>query len=393
MISVQDAIKKINDNTITLGSVSTPLVDSLNHFSSEDLYAPIDVPPFDNSAMDGYCFRFQDYLENQSLQIEGEIPAGNYINKEIQKGKAYRIFTGAPVILGADTVVMQEKCIVENNMLTFSEKIKQGDNIRGKGSQTQKGEKILEENTQITPSIISFLATFGIKNLKVYKKPTIGILVTGNELVRAGNQLDNGKIYESNSIALMAHLKNKNYEISYLDFVEDNESEVEKKVKEGIDNCNVLLITGGISVGNYDFVRNSLEENKVEEIFYKVKQKPGKPLYFGRKKDKFIFGLPGNPAAVVTCFNVYVEYFLRQLSGSKEFIFTEKATLDSDFYKKTNQLTYFFKAKVSQNQLQILQNQLSYQMDSFAKANAIVYLPESQTEFKEGEQLYYIKNT
>ncbi len=388
MISVKEALHHILQQCHTLPPIRIPLETAGNFIAAETIYSPVAVPFFDNSAMDGYAIRYEDIKNNLPLELHYQIEAGKTRIPELQKGEAAQIFTGAPIPLGADTVVQQENCSVEKGILKLIQSVSPGDHIRKRGTQTQKGDLVVSKGSLLTPEYIGFLATLGIDSVAVFPKPKVGIISTGKELVPAGTILQNGQIYESNSIALKALLHQLEIPVIFSQWIDDKESELYQFVLENHTKVDLLLFTGGISVGDYDFVKPVLEKMEVIEFFYKVRQKPGKPLFFGKKSTTLFFALPGNPSAVVTCFHAYIKPALLQLTGDQPQ--TEHDAILLTPYRKKSGLTHFVKALVQNGKATILDKQLSYQMDAYALANAFVVLNEEQEDFKIGEKVRII---
>lgn len=389
-VSVSEA-KNIIENQISFTSkMELSLLESLGFYTSEAIKATLDVPSFDNSAMDGYGFRFSDISDFSELKVTEVVPAGiskNYF--VLGNGEAVRIFTGAKIPDGVDTVIMQEKVTLIDDQIRFdSTEIQKGDNIRLKASQTQKGTAIVEKNTFINHAVIGFLAGFGIEKVKVYNKLKIGLLFTGNELKEIGNPLSEGEIYNSNAYTLQAALAEINHQFSFIKHVEDTKEATFSAMQEALKSVDVLLITGGISVGDYDYVKPALEELGVTELFYKINQKPGKPMYFGKQQSKFVFALPGNPASVFSCYHQYVKPFLKGCFGRPNFSGEmDFAICLSDVKKKNSEQTQFLKAYYSQGGVRVLGAQESYKMDSAAQANCFVEFSENATEIKVGEKV------
>lgn len=390
MINHQSAIEILKNKSKNCKIITLPLVNCLHLLSAEEVYAPINVPSFDNAAMDGYAFRFEDFQNELDLQIIREIQAGTDTLLPLHKGETARIFTGAPIPENADTVIPQEDVLVENGILKFKKSVNINTNIRQKGTQTQKGTLILKKNTKITAEYIGFLATFGIVELEVFAPPKIGIIVTGKELVKSGNMLENYQIYESNSVFLSAAFQELGIQPLFSIWVDDDKNELKNAIQENAEKVDILMFTGGISVGDYDFVKPVLKDLGVQESFYKVKQKPGKPLFFGTLNNTEIFALPGNPSAVVMCFHVYLKPFIKEKMGIESFTKKEFGILMNEYIKKSG-LTHFVKAFVENNKVEILNNQLSYQMDAYTKANAFAILPENQEHLQIGDKVEVIK--
>ena len=390
MTTHQSAIEVLKNKSKHRKTEILPLANCLHLVSADDVFAPINVPSFDNAAMDGYVFRFEDFLNELNLQIINEIQAGTDALLPLKKGEAARIFTGAPIPENGDTVIPQEDVLVENGMLKFQKKVNKNAHVRQKGTQTQKGTLILKKNTKITAEYIGFLATFGIAELEVFAPPKIGIITTGKELVKAGNSLENYQIYDSNSVFLTAAFEEIGLKLSFSIWVDDNKNELKNAIQENVEKVDVLIFTGGISVGDYDFLKPVLDDLDVQESFYRVKQKPGKPLFFGTLNNTEIFALPGNPSAVVMCFHVYLKPFIKEKMGIESFTKKEFGILMNEYIKKSG-LTHFVKAFVENNKVEILNNQLSYQMDAYTKANAFAILTENQEYFQIGDKVEVIK--
>ncbi|WP_419867998.1 molybdopterin molybdotransferase MoeA [Chryseobacterium sp. CT-SW4] len=388
-IQVTEARQIIEKNIFRTKKTELPLLETLGFYTAEAVYATIDVPSFDNSAMDGYGFIYVN-PKNKGWKIIGEVSAGHSAHAlKVGEGEAVRIFTGAPIPGGVDTVIMQEKVEVSGGFVSFDySAVNKGDNIRHRGSQTEKGELILPENTFISHSVIGFLAGFGIEKITVFEPVKIGLLYTGNELVEVGQPLTDGKIYNSNAYTLQAALAEINQRFSLVKHVEDTAESTFTAIEDALGQVDVLLITGGISVGDYDYVKPSLEKLGVEELFYKIKQKPGKPLFFGKLKQKYVFALPGNPASVFSCYHQYVKPFVLGCFGREDFYKDEDwAVMETTEKKKNKQLTLFLKARYSHGKVRVLNGQESYKMNSAAQANCLMEFPDGIEEIKAGEKV------
>ena len=388
MTTVTDAKRLIHESAKVLPAVTIPLLESLGMTLAEPVVSPADMPPFDQSAMDGYAFQFEAFVPEKPFRVMGEIPAGEQAALRPAPGETMRIFTGAPVPEGTDTVVMQEKVKVSGDQIWIEDfQLKKGSNVRPRGSQTKLGETALEAGTKLTPAAIGLLAGLGITHVKVCAKPKICLLITGSELATPGVQLSGGQVFESNSFTLTAALQELNLQPTLVFRSEDDESLITNYLAAGIEQCDLVIVTGGISVGDYDLVKKSMDNCQVETVFYKVKQKPGKPLFFGKYQQKLLFGLPGNPSAVLTCFYEYIAPALRKMSGrigpTQQ---VAKKTLTEAFTKRPG-LTYFLKGKVQDDSVVPLPAQESYQMSSFALADCLIVLEENRTDYEKGEMV------
>ncbi|MFV9482401.1 molybdopterin molybdotransferase MoeA [Christiangramia sp. ASW11-125] len=374
MVEIQEALEIIRSQDVQLGSEVVGLKDSLDRVLAEDLKADIDLPGFDNSAMDGYALGGLQ----QEYKIVGEVAAGDSKEFILKNGEAVRIFTGAKIPEGSSAVIMQEKTEVKQNLLILDELPKEGQCIRKKGEELKKGELVFSKSYQITAAGIGMLGNLGLRKIKVFKKPVIQMITTGNELVAPGESLHAGQIYESNSGAIEAALKSKGFSSSASRKINDDFELIKTGISEALENTEVLILSGGISVGDYDFVKQALEENGVVELFYKVKQKPGKPLYFGKKGNQFVFALPGNPASSLSCFYIYLLPLLQKLSGLPgKGLLELNLPIFSDFHNRGDR-PVFLKANIDNNLVEILNAQGSSMIGSMAKGNALAFVEANE---------------
>ncbi len=385
MISVQEAKKIISENVSFLEPVLLPLSQAVGLILAEDVYASMDIPSFPQSSMDGYAFSFSGWKQFKKLKITGEIAAGSNETFTLAPENAVRIFTGAAVPAGADTVIMQEKTQIENGELKIEdETIQKGNSVRPRGSEIKAGELALGKESVLSPAAIGFLAGIGITEVKVYPNPSITIIITGNELQQPGQPLLHGQVYESNSFALKAVLQQLHINDIKILYATDKPEVVTETLKKALEQADVVLITGGISVGDYDFVLQAATECGVEKLFHKIKQRPGKPLYFGKKENKLVFGLPGNPSSVLTCFYQYAIPALEKLSKRKIGLQTLQVPLERSF-KKAAGLTHFLKGFYNGKTATPLDAQESFRLSSFAKANCLIKVDEDTTSLNKGE--------
>lgn len=383
MINVKEAKQLIDENCCSQKVKIVTLLEANGSILAEPVHAVMDTPPFDQSAMDGYAFSYENWDKKSHLKVIGIIQTGNYSTEKVLANEAVRIFTGAPIPPGTDTVVMQEKISRnENEIQILDTLLVKGANVRPQGSQTKKGELALQERQLLSPVAISFLAGIGISKVKVFSKPTVSIIVTGKELAKAEDPIAEGKIFESNSIGLIAALQQLGINPVSVEVVDDVEAEIEKAISNQLTS-DILILTGGVSVGDYDLVPASLEQCGVQKIFHKIKQKPGKPFYFGRFNQTLVFALPGNPAAVMSCFYEYVAQAIGHFT-QKEYFKKRVFPLAEDFNKKAG-LTYFLKGKMGEKAVTVLNNQESYKLNSFAVADCLVEFDEEGENFKKGD--------
>ena len=388
MISIKEAIDFVKKHSKPLLKETTkPVLKAGGYTLYRDIKSPINMPPFRQSAMDGYAVHLHNKLTYNYI---GEIKAGDDVKTTLKPGDAVRIFTGAAVPDTANAVMMQEKATVNGNKVVFEINPNLNQNIRDLGEQVKTGATALKKDTKLTPAAIGYLTTLGITQVSVYKKPNIALVTTGNELVKAGQPLPYGKIYESNATMLQSALYNlKFYDIT-CHTIEDDYNKTKDMLHKVIKNNDLILITGGISVGDYDFVGKALLELQTEQIFYKVKQKPGKPLFFGKKENALIFALPGNPAAALTCFYIYVHIALQKMMNRTDIELPRiKAKSKSEFFKKGDR-PQFLKAIHTSTGIEILEGQSSAMLQTFAVSNALVYVPHNVNQIHINDELEVI---
>ncbi|RZJ75529.1 MAG: molybdopterin molybdenumtransferase MoeA [Flavobacterium sp.] len=383
MISVNEA-KKIIDTSVTYNRITTlPLAEAYGLSLAKKVIAAVDIPNFDQSSMDGYAIKFKD--RNLPLSIIGEMAAGATAQLSIGDGEATRIFTGGPLPYNADTVVMQEKIRLEGDtLIILDNSLSEGLYVRPKGAEVKEGEIAMAEGTHLSAAALGFLAGIGCTEIAVYAPPSVGIILTGNELQEPGQPLNFGQVYEANSVQLTAALQKTGCRNIKMYRAEDNPEKLSEVLKKAMSENDVVLLNGGVSVGDYDFVVSAAANCGVEQKFHKIKQRPGKPLYFGVTETKMIFGLPGNPSSSLTCFYEYVLPALEKAMHLSPSLNEIKAEVTHN-YNRPPGLTHFLKASYSNGKVTPLHAQESFRLHSFAQANCFIVLPEESTGCSAGD--------
>jgi molybdopterin molybdotransferase len=387
MISVSEAKKNILTQTSTTSIIEINLYDAMGYASAHDIVSPMHFPAFPQSAMDGYGIRLKDLEKTNVFKIIGEEQTGNIeLQHIIHEGETIRIFTGAKIPQGVDTVIQQEWVIrKENSIIIDNKNATLGLNIRPLGSQTKLGEHVITKGDALNAGTSSLLASLGIETIQVHRKPKIIIINTGKELVKAPLPILDGQVYESNSFALKNALTSLHLEVDEILWIDDDKEKLVEAFKLALSACDLLLVTGGVSVGDYDFVVDALLQNNVQKQFHKIAQKPGKPLFFGTKNETCVFGLPGNPASVLSCFYQYVIPCIRTQVGFRETSLLNLTLPTINSYEKKSGLTHFLKARMIQNGVEILSHQESYKMNTFAIANAMVQIEADIIKVSKGD--------
>jgi molybdopterin molybdotransferase len=385
MISVYQAKQIIGGQDFTPSTREIPLAGAVNRILAEPVHATCDIPAFLQSSMDGFAFRFRDWQRQLPLTVAAQVPAGCSAEITLPAGQAARIFTGAPLPAGADTVVMQEKAVIKEDRLVPEDGLlRAGQNTRAAGAEICRGELALDRGAFLSPAAIGFLASIGTCAVTVYTTPRVALIVTGNELQDPGRPLLRGRVYEACSFMLRAALEQMDIREVSLYRAEDSLQAVTSLLETAIEDHDMVLLTGGVSVGDYDFVVRASERCGVTQLFHKVRQRPGKPLFFGRKGSKPVFGLPGNPSSVLTCFYEYVWPVIRRLDGHADGLLTLKVPLTTGYDKK-NELTQFLKGHYRDGGVAPLAAQESFRLSSFAGANCLICLDENTSTCRKGD--------
>jgi molybdopterin molybdotransferase len=388
MITVEEAKTIVEDKVIPTSQVENrSLQKALNSILAENVHAQINMPPFPQSAMDGYAVNYSG--KDYDIELIGEVSAGSAQKFFLEPNQAVRIFTGAEVPSTANMVVRQEDVSVVNKTIKVHVVPGELANIRPVGEQIKKQNLALPVGHRLNEASIGFLASIGVETVSVYKQPKIVVIATGNELALPGQVLKPGQVYDSNSLMLQTALANKGFTNCTIIKIEDCYSTTVNTISEALSHYDLIIGSGGISVGDYDFIGKALEANKVTSHFYKVKQKPGKPLYFGQKNQTYVFGLPGNPAACLTCFYIYVLPFLNKWAGGTYTGLTEFTGYLKKEYTRRGDRAHFLKGKVVNSEIEILDGQSSAMLQSYAFANAIIYVPLQKSHLFAGDAVKY----
>jgi len=392
--SVTDAQACILEHMQRSGVETVALHDSLDRVLAEDVLSNRNHPPYDVSAMDGYALLFSDVaLANSKapirLHIVDDIRAGQMPQVTIQLGQAARIMTGAPTPAGIDTVIRVEDTELLGDVVSILTPPKQGANIRPLGENLKTGHVVLKQGSMITPGVLAILAMVKKKDVKVFSKPSVAILSTGDELEDIDDAIDENKIPNANSHALYAQCKSLGIEATLLGIAKDNEEDLRAKLAVGL-KYDVLLASGGVSVGHHDFVRPTLEALGITMHFWRVAMRPGHPLAFGTSEsESAVFGLPGNPVASMVCFEQFVAPALRQSMGqNKLYRRTIQARLEHDM-KGSLGKTVFIRVTLSRDEQGYVATSAGAQgsgvLMSMALAEGLLLLPAEHEGLKAGE--------
>jgi len=316
MISVDEALAQIFARIPAPSSERVPLRQAHRRVLAEPLIASHNQPPFDSSAMDGYAVRTSDVVPGRPLKLAGTAQAGARFVGMMSPGQCVRIFTGAPLPIGADAVIMQEEATASGNLITFKSSPRIGQSVRRQGNDFSRGQRLLEPGLALTPAMLTLAASANRPELSVTRRPRVAILATGDELVPPGTSPGPDQIIASNSAGLVALLSADAESVLDLGIVPDDKAKLEQALLHAFDQgVDLLVTTGGASVGDHDHVREGLIDLGVELDFWKLRMRPGKPLMFGSRGRTLIFGLPGNPVSAMVTATVLLRPALRQMTG------------------------------------------------------------------------------
>jgi molybdopterin molybdotransferase len=317
MISIDEALELVLDGLEPLGAERVPLADAAERVAAEAALSAVDLPPFDRSAMDGYAVRAADTAPGVALRLAGGVAAGDVAAAELEPGTAARVSTGAAIPPGADAVLQSELAEERDGSVMPSRALEPGRHIRYRGEDLRAGTVLAAAGAPLTLPRISALASAGVGAVAVHRRPRLHLIVTGSELLPLGAPPEPGHIHESNGLMVRLLAERAGADVTDHGVIGDDRAATVAAVEAGLAG-DVLVVSGGVSVGPHDHVKPAFEQCGVDEVFWRVRIKPGKPLWFGRRGDTLVFGLPGNPLSTIVCFSVFIAPALRRLGGERD---------------------------------------------------------------------------
>ncbi|MFA5060533.1 MAG: gephyrin-like molybdotransferase Glp [Candidatus Omnitrophota bacterium] len=395
MISVDKALNIILKRLRLVSRERVSFQESLGRVLAKDIKATINLPPFSRSSVDGFAVRSIDVKKvlaekSAEFKIVGRIQAGSHPLKCLRKFETMKIMTGAMIPAGADAVIMKEYAQELDGQVKFLRVVRSGENIRFKGEDTKKGATVLKKGNLVTSGVVSLLAALGTKKIAIYRKPKVAVLVTGNELLSIGRRLTPGKIYSANEFGLFGQIKEAGGKPVLLGVAADRLSVLRKKILQGF-KYDCFIISGGVSVGDFDFVPRILKKLSVKIHFHGVSVQPGKPLLFGQKGKTYVFGLPGNPVSTAMTFYKFVRPLLLKIGGQDNILLKSSMAILAEDVKMQARRSKIFRAESfwKNNDLfvRLASHQGSGNVVSLAKATAIFEVPEDVSFLKKGTRL------
>ena len=388
MLELEEARQRLLDAIQPLPAEKAPLRDAAGRVLDEVVVSPIDLPAFDNSAMDGYAVRSADVASASTespanLKLVGHVPAGAVFTGTVQHGTCVRLFTGSPLPDGADAVVMQEDTRVEASQpgaVLILDRAKPWENVRFRGEDAKSGAVLARAGEVVTPGRIGLMVAAGISSVRVHRRPIIGLLATGSELVEAGQPLPPGKIYESNRAALEPLLVRSGAVPRVFPLVPDTLDATCQALQQAFNECDAVVTSGGVSVGELDFVKSAFEKLGGRMDFWRVAIKPGKPFVFGRLGGKFLFGLPGNPVSALVTFLLLVRPALWRWQGAKDVLPPITHGILAEALTNHGDRRHFMRVRVDENgAVHSTGAQASHLLSSLAAANGLAEVSPNAT--------------
>ena len=371
MISEEEARRRVLQSIDLLGERAVPLSRALDCFSARQVEARLPLPIFDNSAMDGYAVVASSSRKGARLKVIGEQPAGIDRELRIAPGEAVRIFTGAPIPLGADAVVMQEDTTREGDEIVVNVGVDPGEFIRRRGCDLAAGQKILARGERIRSTTIALLASQGFADVTIGGQVNAAIVSTGDEIVMPGRKLDQGQIYDSNSILLQALVQRCGASVTSAEHCPDQSERLTEAIQRGIKN-HVLVLAGGVSVGEHDLVRATLRSLGAKIDIWRVAIKPGKPFLFGQVSGCAVFGLPGNPVSAFVTFLQFVRPAILKMMGANNFDLPKTPVRLTVDLANEGDRTHYVRGRIENGTFLPIGRQESHALFGLSQSNALL---------------------
>jgi molybdopterin molybdotransferase len=392
LLSIEEAQRLILERVRPLKAERVPLEEAAGRVTAEAARAGLDLPPFDSSAMDGFAVREEDTPGR--LPVVARIPAGRPADRELGSGEAMAIATGGAVPPGADAVIPIEYVVEYDNEVEIRDRVAAGSNVRPRGGDVRLGDLVVAAGERLGPAQLGALAAAGVADISCSRRPRAAVLATGSELRRPGEELAPGEIYEANGVLLAAQLRSAGADVERLEAVEDDESAHRNALEQGL-RADVLVTSGGVSVGPHDLVRSVGQALGIEEVLWGVAVKPGKPLWFGVREGTLVFGLPGNPVSTLVCFELFVRPAVLALQGAADprprFQPGRLARTARPNPARTELVRARSAVVDGVVELDVLSGQESHMIARAAGADALVLIPSGTEELPAGADVSYLR--
>ncbi len=390
MISFEQALSELLSLAKQLESEMASIEDASGRILASDAIATHNQPPFDASAMDGYALQKSDKLPNKKLSVIGRVAAGGLFDGSINKNQAVRIFTGAPLPAGADSVLIQEDAEVNEDNIVINDNIDANDYIRKKGDDYKKGEVLLQRGKTLKSFDIALLASMNFPLVNVIRRPLVSIISTGDELVYPGNLPTNNQIVASNTFGLNSLVNKWGATGHILPISRDNKSSINKALDLAVP-ADLVITIGGASVGDHDYIKDVFRDKNITTSFYKVAMKPGKPILAGKNKDTIFIGLPGNPVSALVCAHLFIKPLIGKMLGTNELANIEKQAILLNDLPANGERKHFMRGFKKDGFIEIFSKQDSSLLSILQKANSLVIRAPNEPALKKGNQIGYFE--
>ena len=395
MIDYADALRRVVARAKPLPAESVPLTGSLGRTLAQNIRARAAIPPFAKATMDGYAVKAADTRPAEAgrpvtLEVVEDLPAGRISRKALGSGQSVRIMTGAPLPRGADAVVMVEDTEKAGFLVKIIRAVSPGDNIGRAGEDLEKGDLILEKGELIGPAEVGMLAALGLASVRVVRRPKLAVIATGDEIVEPGEKAGPGRIWNSNGYSLLSLALEAGTEARYLGIARDRASQLERKIQKAKD-ADILAISGGVSVGDYDLVKEELRRLGVRPVFWQLRIKPGKPTFFGVRGRQLVFGLPGNPTSAMVMFHLFVRPAIDLMLGRKRTgLRSARAVLEQEISVRPGRTQFLRGRLVGEGpvlRVEPFPDQRSGVLRSMVKSRVLIVVPAELSRLEKGREV------
>ena len=395
MIDYADALRRVVARAKPLPAESVPLTGSLGRTLAQNIRARAPIPPFAKATMDGYAVKAADTRPAEAgrpvkLEVVEDLPAGRISRKALGSGQSVRIMTGAPLPRGADAVVMVEDTEKAGFLVKIIRAVSPGDNIGRAGEDLEKGDLILEKGELIGPAEVGMLAALGLASVRVVRRPKLAVIATGDEIVEPGEKAGPGRIWNSNGYSLLSLALEAGTEARYLGIARDRASQLERKIQKAKD-ADILAISGGVSVGDYDLVKEELRRLGVRPVFWQLRIKPGKPTFFGVRGRQLVFGLPGNPTSAMVMFHLFVRPAIDLMLGRKRTgLPSARAVLEQEISVRPGRTQFLRGRLVGEGpvlRVEPFPDQRSGVLRSMVKSRVLIVMPADLPRLQKGREV------
>lgn len=396
-ISLEEALEILNSSVLPEKKEMVSILNGIGRVIVDNVYSKIDNPPFNKSAMDGYAIKVVDSEDKvNKFKVVGEIFAGGVFKGTLKNNEAVKIMTGAPIPGDCNAVIKKEDVLIDGEYIVLTKDISENENICFKGEDIRQGQLLIEAGKELNYADIGILSSSGIGEVLVYKKPTIAFVSTGDEVYDVDRRLEPGKIYNSNKYSIIGRLLELGYKCNYIEHSNDHYKDIGDKIKDLSEKVDLIITTGGASVGDKDLVKDAISYINGESLFWKIKIKPGSAVVASKFNNSIIISLSGNPTAALTTFELLVSPTLKKLKGNREVKLNREVAILSDSFNKKSKQRRFLRGKIhfveEKQYVSITQVKSGNGiLSSTLNSNCLIEVEAGNEGLKQGEKVTIIK--